>query len=62
MANFIEITLENDKKELVNTSAIETVYLHEGHTIVTYSAYSRSGAISARIKEKYEDIKALLLK
>lgn len=60
MADFIELKFEGGMTELVNTNSIDSVHVHEGYTIIVYSKYSSSGAISGRVLNSYDEIKGKL--
>lgn len=60
MSKFIEITIVNGGKELINTDAIESVSYHEGKTVISYSNFSRN-AHTVKIEESYTEIKSQLL-
>ena len=61
MAKFIEITPENNAKELINTDVIEGIRVNEGKVIIIFTKHSASGFTSLAIKDSYETIKKNLL-
>lgn len=62
MAKFIEITTENNQKELINTEVIELIHVDEGKTVIRYSKKSASGFVTLIIKDSYDSIKKHLLR
>ncbi len=61
MAHFIEVTAPDNKKELINISIIEVVYVHNQKTIVRFKTDNSQGIASMEIKETYDSIKKQLL-
>ncbi|HMG68093.1 MAG TPA: hypothetical protein VK588_10415 [Chitinophagaceae bacterium] len=62
MTQFIEITTKDNKKELVNTSIIEKIFVSKSKTYLKFSVDNAQGATGMEIKEDYEAVKRQLFK
>lgn len=58
---FIEVTSKDNRKELINTSIIERIYVSRGKTYLKYKA-DEQGTPGMEVKEDYEAIKRQLFK
>ena len=61
MKNFIEVTVGNNEKYIINIHAINCVHLlTTGNTEIILNAPSSTGSHHVRPKETYEEIKTLI--
>lgn len=61
MATFVEVKTERGTLELINTDIIETVYVHEGKTILKFSLNNSYGAASMKVQNTYDEIKGQII-
>lgn len=59
---FIEVTSKDNRKELINTSIIERIYVSRGKTYLKYKTDSDQGTVGMEIKEDYEAVKRQLFR